>query len=178
MGLGPGKPLFTRFEDQAPEAMCELHEELLTVKDTRAKALAAEGLRKHAASPDSPHILAVVDELATLTAFAERKVTQRIDRALGLLLTQGRACGITVLAAVQDPGKDVVGWRALFPTRLALRLDNPIHVDMILRDGARDQGARADHLSEFNSGVAFMRLDGTRAIRCVRPSYLTDADLT
>jgi S-DNA-T family DNA segregation ATPase FtsK/SpoIIIE len=178
MELGPGKPLFTRFEDQTPEAMCELLEELVTVKDARAKALAAHGLRKHAASPDSPHILAVVDELATLTAFAERKVTQRIDQALGLLLTQGRACGITVLAAVQDPGKDVVGWRDLFPTRLAMRLDNPIQVDMVLGDGARDQGARADHISEFTPGVAYMRVEGTRAIRRVRASYLSDDEIT
>lgn len=177
MELGPGRPLFTRFEDSTPEAMCELLEELVTVKDARAKALAAHGLRKHTATPDSPHILAVVDELATLTAFAERKVTQRIDRALGLLLTQGRACGITVLAAVQDPGKDVVGWRDLFPTRLAMRLDNPIQVDMVLGDGARDQGARADHISELTPGVAYMRVEGTRAIRRVRASYLTDDDI-
>jgi S-DNA-T family DNA segregation ATPase FtsK/SpoIIIE len=177
MELGPGKSLFTRFEDSTPEAMCELLEELVTVKDTRAKTLAVQGLRKHTATPDSPHILAVVDELATLTAFAERKVTQRIDRALGLLLTQGRACGITVLAAVQDPGKDVVGWRDLFPTRLAMRLDNPIQVDMVLGDGARDQGARADHISELTPGVAYMRVEGTRAIRRVRASYLTDDDI-
>jgi S-DNA-T family DNA segregation ATPase FtsK/SpoIIIE len=178
MELGPGKPMFTRFEDQTPERMCELLEELVTVKDVRAKALAAQGLRKHTASPHSPHLLIVVDELATLTAFAERKVTARIDRALGLLLTQGRACGITVLAAVQDPGKDVVGWRDLFPTRLAMRLDNPIQVDMVLGDGARDQGARADHISELTPGVAYMRVEGTRAIRRVRASYLTDDDIT
>ena len=177
MELGPGKPLFTRFEDSTPEAMCELLEELVTVKDARAKALASQGLRKHTATPDSPHILAVVDELATLTAFAERKVTQRIDQALGLLLTQGRACGITVLAAVQDPGKDVVGWRDLFPTRLAMRLDNPVQVDMVLGDGAREQGARADHISEFTPGVAYMRVEGTRTIRRVRASYLSDADI-
>ena len=177
MELGPGKPLFTRFEDSTPEAMCELLEELVTVKDTRAKKLASQGLRKHNATADSPHILVVVDELATLTAFAERKVTHRIDQALGLLLTQGRACGITVLAAVQDPGKDVVGWRDLFPTRLAMRLDNPVQVDMVLGDGARDQGARADHISELTPGVAYMRVEGTRAIRRVRASYLTDDDI-
>lgn len=177
MELGPGKALFTRFEDTTPENMCVLLEELVTVKDTRAKTLAAQGVRKHTANPGSPHILVVVDELATLTAFAERKVTHRIDQALGLLLTQGRACGITVLAAVQDPGKDVVGWRDLFPTRLAMRLDNPVQVDMVLGDGARDQGARADHISELTPGVAYMRVEGTRAIRRVRASYLTDQDI-
>lgn len=122
-------------------------------------------------------MLAVIDELATLTAFAERSVVRRIEQALGLLLTKGRAVGITVLAAVQDPGKDVVGWRDLFPTRVAMRLDNPIQIDMVLGEGARDLGATADHISEHTPGVAFVRVEGTRAIRRVRASYLTDDDI-
>ena len=102
---------------------------------------------------------------------------RRIDQALGLLLTQGRACGITVVAAVQDPGKDVVGWRDLFPTRVALRLDNPIQVDMVLGDGAREAGARADQISELTPGVAFVRVEGTREVRRVRAAYLNDDDV-
>ena len=104
-------------------------------------------------------------------------MVRRIEQALGLLLTKGRAVGITVLAAVQDPGKDVVGWRDLFPTRVAMRLDNPIQVDMVLGEGARDMGATADHISELTPGVAFVRVEGTRAIRRVRSSYLTDDDI-
>lgn len=177
MELRPGLPLFSRFEDSDPESMCRMLEELVDLKDQRARDLARHGLRKHVASVDSPHVLAVIDELATLTAFAERSVVRRIDQALGILLTQGRACGITVLAAVQDPGKDVVAWRDLFPTRIALRLDNPIQVDMVLGDGARDLGAMADHISELTPGVAFVRVEGTRELRRVRSAYLTDADI-
>ncbi|MDF2091087.1 FtsK/SpoIIIE domain-containing protein [Knoellia sp. 3-2P3] len=177
MELRPGARLFSRFEDGTPETMCDLLEDLVAVMDARAKRLAAQGIRKHQPSPDSPHVLAVIDELATLTAFAERSVVRRIEQALGLLLTKGRAVGITVLAAVQDPGKDVVGWRDLFPTRVAMRLDNPIQVDMVLGDGARDLGATADHINETTPGVAFVRVEGTRAIRRVRASYLTDDDI-
>lgn len=177
MELRPGERLFSRFEDGTPETMCDLLEDLVSVMDARAKRLAAQGIRKHQPSPESPHLLAVIDELATLTAFAERSVVRRIEQALGLLLTKGRAVGITVLAAVQDPGKDVVGWRDLFPTRVAMRLDNPIQVDMVLGEGARDLGATADHISEQTPGVAFVRVEGTRAIRRVRASYLTDDDI-
>jgi S-DNA-T family DNA segregation ATPase FtsK/SpoIIIE len=177
MELRPGQRLFSRFEDGTPETMCDLLEDLVAVMDARAKRLAHLGIRKHQPSPDSPHVLAVIDELATLTAFAERDVVRRIDKALGLLLTKGRAAGITVLAAVQDPGKDVVGWRDLFPTRVAMRLDNPIQVDMVLGEGARDMGATADHIDERTPGVAFVRVEGTRAIRRVRASYLTDEDI-
>ena len=178
MELRPGEPLFSRFEDSTPEAMCDLLEDLVAVMDARAKRLAGEGVRKHQPSTKSPHVLAVIDELATLTAFAERDTVRRIERALGLLLTKGRAVGITVLAAVQDPGKDVVGWRDLFPTRVAMRLDNPIQVDMVLGEGARDMGATADHISEVTPGVAYVRIEGTRAIRRVRASYLTDHDIS
>ncbi|GAA2164739.1 FtsK/SpoIIIE domain-containing protein [Pedococcus bigeumensis] len=177
MELRPGQRLFSRFEDGTPETMCDLLEDLVAVMDARAKRLAHLAIRKHQPSPDSPHLLAVIDELATLTAFAERDVVRRIDKALGLLLTKGRAAGITVLAAVQDPGKDVVGWRDLFPTRVAMRLDNPIQVDMVLGEGARDMGATADHIDERTPGVAFVRVEGTRAIRRVRASYLTDDDI-
>lgn len=157
--------------------MGALLEELVRLKDGRARNLAAEGLRLHTPTADSPHIVLVIDELATLTAFAERTVVRRIEQALGLLLTQGRACGITVVAAVQDPGKDVVGWRDLFPTRVALRLDNPIQVDMVLGEGARDAGARADQISELTPGVAYVRVEGTRELRRVRAAYLDDHDI-
>ena len=58
-----------------------------------------------------------------------------------------------------------------------MRLDNPIQVDMVLGEGARDLGATADHISEHTPGVAFVRVEGTRAIRRVRASYLTDDDI-
>jgi S-DNA-T family DNA segregation ATPase FtsK/SpoIIIE len=177
MELRPGLPLFARFEDGTPDSMGALLEELVRLKDERARTLAAEGLRLHTPTADSPHIVLVIDELATLTALAERTVVRRIEQALGLLLTQGRACGITVVAAVQDPGKDVVGWRDLFPTRVALRLDNPIQVDMVLGEGARDAGARADQISELTPGVAYVRVEGTRELRRVRAAYLDDHDV-
>jgi len=175
MELRPGQGLFCRFEDSSAEAMCDAVEDLVVMKNERAKALAALGMRSHTASVDEPHVVVIIDELATLTALADRTVTNRFEKALGLLLTQGRACGITVVAAVQDPGKDVVGWRDLFPTRVAMRLDNPIQVDMILGDGARDRGARADHISELTPGVAYVRAEGSRELRRVRSAYLDDA---
>lgn len=177
MELRPGRALFTRYEDASPEEMCRLLEDLVDVKDTRSRDLADAGARIHQPSPESPHIIAVLDELATLTAFADRAVTRRIDTALGMLLTQGRACGITVVAAVQDPGKDIVGWRDLFPTRVAMRLDNPLQVSMVLGESARDDGARADEISELTPGVAYVRIDGTREIVRARAAYLDDQDI-
>ncbi len=177
MELGLGRGCFARFEGGDAEAMCDLLEEAVKVKSERAARLADSGQRLHSPTPNDPHLVIVVDELATLTAFAERAVTRRIDQAMGLLLTQGRAVGISVVAAVQDPGKDVVTWRDLFPTRIALRVDNPIQVDMVLGEGARDSGARADEINELMPGVGYVRVEGTRAIRRVRAAYLADDDV-
>ncbi|GAA4117813.1 hypothetical protein GCM10022415_16060 [Knoellia locipacati] len=177
MELGLGRSAFARFEARSPEDMCGLLEELVDLKTRRTLALSTHGLRKHSPHPESPHIVLVVDELATLTAFAERATVRRVEQALGLLLTQGRAVGITVVAAVQDPGKDVVTWRDLFPTRVAMRLDNPIQVDMVLGDGARERGALADHISELQPGVAYVRIEGNRDIQRVRSAYLADHEV-
>ncbi len=174
MELGLGRGAFARFEGGAPEAMCDLLEEAVDLKTRRSLDLATHGKRVHKPSAESPHLVILIDELATLSAFAERTVVRRIEHALGLLLTQGRAVGITVIAAVQDPGKDVVSWRDLFPTRIAMRLDNPIQVDMVLGDGARERGAQADHISELTPGVAYVRIEGSRDVRRVRSAYLTD----
>ena len=177
MELGLGRGAFARFEGGSPEAMCDLLEEAVDLKTRRSLDLATHGKRVHQPSTGCPHLVIVIDELATLSAFAERTVVRRIEHALGLLLTQGRAVGITVIAAVQDPGKDVVSWRDLFPTRIAMRLDDPIQVDMVLGDGARERGARADHISELTPGVAYVRVEGSREVRRVRAAYLTDEDV-
>lgn len=177
MELGLGRGAFSRFEGRAPEDMCVLLEEAVDLKTRRAMALSTAGIRTHEPQPGSPHIVIIVDELATLTAFAERSIVRRIETALGLLLTQGRAVGISIIAAVQDPAKSVVSWRDLFPTRVAMRLDSPIQVDMVLGEGGRDRGAAADEISELTPGVAYVRIEGVRDIRRVRASYLADSDV-
>jgi S-DNA-T family DNA segregation ATPase FtsK/SpoIIIE len=64
----------------------------------------------------------VVDELAALTAYCtDRDAKRRFEAALSLLLSQGRAVGFYVIAALQDPRKEVVAFRDLFTTRIALR---------------------------------------------------------
>ena len=63
MELGPGRNLFARFEAGSPEAMCATLEELVILKDQRARALADTGLRLHEPTTRAPHIIVIVDEL-------------------------------------------------------------------------------------------------------------------
>ena len=48
-----------------------------------------------------------------------------VKAALATLATQGRAVGFCVIAALQDPRKEVMSIRNLFPDRIAMRLDEP-----------------------------------------------------
>jgi hypothetical protein len=55
-----------------------------------------------------PLIVIFVDELAALSYVNERELRRRIDNALGLLLSQGRAVGVSIIGAIRDPRKDVL----------------------------------------------------------------------
>jgi S-DNA-T family DNA segregation ATPase FtsK/SpoIIIE len=123
-------------------------------------------------------VLVVVDELAALIAYApDRDLRRRAEAALSLLLSQGRAAGVLVVAAVQDPGKDVVAFRELFPVRVALRLVEDVQVDMVLGRGARARGADADRIPPSSPGVGYVVLDGPPEPVRVRAGWVSDADL-
>ena len=105
-----------------------------------------------------------MDELAFITAYQpDRDLRKRAEAAIATLTSQGRSVGVCVVGALQDPRKDVISLRNLFPTRVALRLDESDQVDMVLGDGARDRGALADLISplpETGAGVSYIRLEG------------------
>ncbi len=99
-----------------------------------------------------------------------------MGQSLSLLLSQGRGVGGLVVGAFQDPRKDVLPFRDLFPTRIALRLTEAAHVDMVLGDGARNRGAVCGRISDALPGVGYVALDGVREPVRVRAAYVTDAD--
>ena len=123
----------------------------------------------------------LVDEVAFLTAYQpDRKLRERIMNALATLTTQGRAVGYCVVAALQDPRKEVLTIRNLFPDRIAMRLDEPEQVDMVLGDGARDRGAACELISSnpaTGAGVAFVRLEADPDPVRVRAGWVSDRDI-
>ncbi|MGH2941736.1 MAG: FtsK/SpoIIIE domain-containing protein, partial [Solirubrobacteraceae bacterium] len=182
MELGPGEALYARFATQTDskqpyQAIVQLLEDAVKVMQQRARAMAGV-TRQHTPTPEQPLILVVVDEIANLTAYlTDRKAKERIANLLGLLLTQGRAVGVCVVAALQDPRKEVLAFRNLFPAKVGLRLDEPLQVDMVLGDGALRQGARCDRIANALQGVGYVRLDGIREPTRVRAAYVTDQDI-
>ncbi|GAA5086037.1 S-DNA-T family DNA segregation ATPase FtsK/SpoIIIE [Thermocatellispora tengchongensis] len=180
MELSYGRDLFGPCYAATPEDCAELLEAAVKVMQERAARFAGVQ-RSHVPTVDDPFILLVVDEVAFLTAYQpDKHLRQRITAALATLTTQGRAVGVGVLAALQDPRKEVMNIRNLFPDKIALRLDESEQVDMVLGDGARDRGAHADLISsrpEQGAGVGYVRLEGSPDPVRVRAAFVSDADI-
>jgi S-DNA-T family DNA segregation ATPase FtsK/SpoIIIE len=102
---------------------------------------------------------------------------KRANAALQSIISQGRAPGVAVVGLVQDPRKSVVDFRHLFPTRVAMRLDEPEQTDMVLGDGVRERGAAAHEIGEDTPGVAWVKLDGHREPVRVRAFHTNDTHL-
>jgi S-DNA-T family DNA segregation ATPase FtsK/SpoIIIE len=179
MELAMGRDLFARLEAADHDAMADMLEQLVTVMRERQAVLSGV-VRVHTPTVGAPLYLLVVDELSALTAYLpDTDLRNRILAALGLILSQGAGLGVLVLAATQDPRKQTVGLRDLFPTRIALRLTEPNHVDLVLGDGARDRGALADQIppDPQHRGIGYVQLDGQPEPMRLRFTYLTDTDI-
>jgi DNA segregation ATPase FtsK/SpoIIIE, S-DNA-T family len=182
MELAFGRALFDTFGQYAadPADIADLLEDAVTAMQARARRFAGKQ-RDHTPTPEHPFVVVLVDEIAFLTAYqADRKLKDRILAALATLTTQGRAVGYSVVAALQDPRKEVLNIRNLFPDKLALRLDEPSQVDMVLGDGARDRGAFCDEISAdppTGAGVAYVRLEAAPDPVRVRAAFVSDDDI-
>jgi len=180
MELSFGRDLFGERYAANPADCADLLEAAVKVMQERADRFA--GLqRNHTPTVDDPFVLVVVDEVAFLTAYqSDKGLKLRISAALATLTTQGRAVGFGVMAALQDPRKEVMNIRNLFPDKIALRLDESEQVDMVLGDGARDRGALADHISPIpdqGAGIGYVRLETSPDPIRARAGYVSDADI-
>jgi S-DNA-T family DNA segregation ATPase FtsK/SpoIIIE len=182
MELAYGRAIFDRYGRYAatPAAIVAMLEDAVEQMQARATLFAGKH-REHTPTVEHPIIVILVDEVAFLTAYlSDRAIRDRIKAALATLTTQGRAVGYSVVAALQDPRKEVMNIRNLFPDRIAMRLDEPEQVDMVLGDGARDRGATADLISNdpaTGAGVAYVRLETDPDPVRVRAAWITDADI-
>ncbi|WP_233150005.1 FtsK/SpoIIIE domain-containing protein [Kineosporia sp. A_224] len=148
------------------------------VRDLDTRCTDLEGhTRTHTPTIRQPHRLIVVDELASITALADKRDRERIEAALGHLESRGRAAGFSVVVTTVEPTKDVVRWRALHAVRVGFRMEETSHTDMVLGEGTRDRGAVCDHINPDTPGVAFLKVDGKRDPVRFRTVEITDADL-
>jgi S-DNA-T family DNA segregation ATPase FtsK/SpoIIIE len=177
MEFGRGQRLFTGFACDNGENTLGLLRTATKVMQQRATRLRGH-TRLHTPTTAEPLIVLIVDEIASLTAYiGDRKIRDEVEKLLGLLLSQGRAVGVSVIAAVQDPSKDVLPIRQLFSIRVGLRMTESTQTAMVLGAAAREAGAVCDHIPTSTPGVGYVCVDGSAEPLRVRAFHLTDPDI-
>ena len=180
MELAAGRPLFARFACDDFDAMADMLDEAVA-DHARTHRPAA---RRH--PPAHPHRrgpadLIVIDELAALTAYlTDRQLKDRIKAALGVLLTQGRAVGVHVVAASRTRARKSCRSGTCSRPGSALRLTEagPRRPGPRRRRPRPRRPVRPHPQGPQHAGVGYVVLDGDPAPMRVRFSYLTDADIT
>ncbi|GGI92341.1 cell division protein FtsK [Saccharopolyspora subtropica] len=174
--FGMGRAMYHAFADTDADGLALMQTYVKTL-DERKLELGRAGVRTFTPSRETPLELLICDELAAMTAFASRWITVAFAPLMSKALTQYRSVGGRIIAATQEPTKDNVPMRGLFPTKIALRLDSASYVDMCLGEGMRDMGALADKIPEILAGVAYAKRDGRREPLRVRAPYSRDEDI-
>lgn len=176
--FGLGEALFDKFFYGEPDTMADALEDIVKELKGRQARQKSRKERDHVATTESPSLVVMVDEFGALTGYVgDRKVKERISNAMSLILSQGRATGIYVVAALQDPRKEILPFRNLFFTRIALRLNEESEVAMILTDDAADMGASCHEIPDTLPGIGYMILPDVPQPERIRFPFHSDADI-
>jgi S-DNA-T family DNA segregation ATPase FtsK/SpoIIIE len=172
MELAYGRGIFTRYAVTGTDALTVL-DDLVTAMNARKTEFAGR-VRSVPISPEHPLELLEFDEIGALTRYTDRKTRDAITEKVALLTTQGRALGFTVRGYVQEPTKDTVPVRELFPRRVCLRVAAKSHVGMVLGEPAFERGAWANRIGESEAGVGYMVGEGLREPLRIRAGWVPD----
>ncbi|MBV9012871.1 MAG: cell division protein FtsK [Pseudonocardiales bacterium] len=172
MELAYGRGIFHRYAVTGTEAL-HLLDELIATMQVRKTEFAGH-VRSVPLSREHPLELLEFDEIGALTKYIDRKTREAITERVALLTTQGRALGFTVRGYVQEPTKDTVPVRELFPRRICLRVTAKSHVGMVLGDQAYERGAWANRISEAEAGVGYVFGEGIREPLRIRAGWVPD----
>jgi hypothetical protein len=108
-----------------------------------------------------------------LKLLPDRAQRQEAEHLLTTILVLGRAVGICVIGALQDPRKEVLDSRDLWPTKVALRLTKDM-TDLVL-GLAWEAGARCDQITPDYAGAAFVLDEAApTAPQLVRDWWMSD----
>ncbi|WP_051151499.1 FtsK/SpoIIIE domain-containing protein [Nocardia niigatensis] len=176
MEFGRGENrMWKRFQYSA-EGILEMLDEAVKAMQERAACLKEAGVRKFVPSVDDPFNVVIIDEYAVMSAFATREQVEKGMRSIGLLVTQGRAVGWTVIVALQDPSKDTMPNRQYFTSRIGLHMTEEGQNDMVHGRGAKKRGAYCHEIPTTTPGVAYVGVDGSTEFVRVRAFYVRDED--
>jgi DNA segregation ATPase FtsK/SpoIIIE, S-DNA-T family len=172
MELAYGRRIFHRYAVTGTDALAVL-DDLIDSMQARKTEFAGH-VRTVPISPEHPLELLEFDEIGALTRYTDRRTREAITERVALLTTQGRALGFTVRGYVQEPTKDTVPVRDLFPRRICLRVSAKSHVGMVLGDQAYERGAWANRITEAEAGTGYVFGEGIREPLRIRAGWVPD----
>lgn len=150
-----------------------LMRDLKVVMIKRQEEMMAHNGRLHSPQPGSPLIVLAIDELAAALYDATPtgvRLAKEFNGILGLLLTQGRKLGISVLAAQQDPRKDLLALRDRFTTTVCLRTKTAAETTLALGPG---HNIPAHNIREDRQGTGYLIEEASHTVK-VRADYTSD----
>jgi len=177
MELRQARDILTSYATTA-DATTALLQKLVEAMDVRKEQLGEAGERDFVPSAETPLELILIDELAPLLAYWSRSHRQKIEDALGLLLTQGRAPGFIIFGAIQEPTKDILTVRDLFGRRIGMRLLSQAHTDAALADDAVERGALCHRIPESLAGVSYQLLGDKAEATRARAGHVQNEDIS
>lgn len=173
--LSIGRNFFYKYAADTEE-MLDLLREAVADMMTRNKALQGK-VRKFTPSADYPMNIIIVDELAYLSAMLpDTKQVKEANKLLQTMLVLGRASGYMLVGAAQDPRKETLSLRDMYPTRVGLRMKSGM-VDLVLGNGARADGAYCDQIpdpKDGGAGQAYVIGEGSHTPKLVRFTWCSD----
>lgn len=176
--LAPARGLFTRFAYGFDEAS-KLLNDASTVLDRRLAFMREQGARKHTPIPGAePAVLLIIDEAASLSLLApDRKSADAMTTLLKRITTTGRAAGVSVLAAIQDPRKENLPARDSFTHVVALRLRTKEDTVLALGQAAWESGARCEAITTNQPGTGYVLDTETGGLVSFRAAWVSDDDI-
>lgn len=164
-----GVHLFETFATSVTEAI-ELMDNFELIMEDRLGYMRDNRIRKHTPSVDEPMHLLIIDEAAAMTAYVNNsKDRALINNGMAIILSKGRALGISTLLAVQDASKEVLTWRQLIHVRIALRMAEHTQIPMVL-----GRGANIDPISDLTPGIGYVVQENIEGISRMRVYEVDD----
>jgi hypothetical protein len=121
--------------DQAASALFQDLVDEMERRYRMTRETGSDNLREHVERSGKPlaRIVCVCDEYYALVS-QQKEEKQAIEQAIGLLGAKGRAAGIHLILATQQPSRQTINGaiQANLPCRVALYLQSPIESNMII----------------------------------------------
>lgn len=166
-----GSVSIVRYESD-PKMLGEMVDEQIKAMRARMELMAERGVSLHAATPEEPLDLLVIDEfLQTSISPEAKKALLRLEDTLML----GRKAAFSVIALTQMSQKERLGpIRDLFKRRVCFAQNSATETGVVFGSPDLAQRAPAHLIPEHTPGVHYTLAEGVRGIVKARVAYYDD----